>query len=141
MDYFNGEHLVGVFEDGRVYALDLGAYTDDGDPIIRTRRTATNNANGLRMFFSSLEIDMETGVGLATGQGSDPQMMLRYSDDGGHTWSNQKTATIGKVGQYGARCKFNRLGAGRNRVWEISMSDPVKFAVFGAFAEGEPGVN
>lgn len=139
--FFNGVHLVGDYADGRVYALDLDSHTDDGDPIQRIRATAASNAMGLRLFFSSLEVDMETGVGIAAGQGSDPRLMLRYSDDGGYTWSNEKTATLGRAGQYGARAKFNRLGSGRNRVWEISLSDPVKFAVFGAFVEGEPGVS
>ena len=84
---------------------------------------------------------METGVGLTIGQGSAPLMMLRYSNDGGHTWSNTKTQTVGAVGQYGSRCLFNRLGSGRNRVWEISMTDPVKFAVFGAIVDAEAGIS
>jgi hypothetical protein len=84
---------------------------------------------------------MEPGVGQSTGQGAAPLLMLRYSNDGGHTWSNEKTATAGKVGEYGARAKFNRLGSGRNRVWELSMTDPVKFSVFGAVLEGEAGTS
>lgn len=137
--FFNGSHLVGDYESGKVYALDLDTYTDDGDPIKRIRTTATTEGLQARMFYSSLQVDMETGVGTATGQGSDPKIMLRYSSDGGHTWSNEKTASAGKVGEYSARARFNRLGAGRNRVWELSMTDPVKFAVFGAVVEGEPG--
>jgi len=82
---------------------------------------------------------METGVGLATGQGSDPVMMMRYSNDGGHTWSNYKTSTIGRTGQYAARAEFRRLGAGRNRIWEISMTDPVKFAVLGGIVDVQKG--
>jgi hypothetical protein len=93
------------------------------------------------MFYSALQVDMETGVGTATGQGSDPLLMLRYSSDGGHTWSNEKTASAGKIGEYGARARFNRLGSGRNRVWELSFTDPCKFAVLGAVVEGEPGTS
>lgn len=139
--YFNGEHLVGDYESGKVYALDLDTYTDDGDPILRRRRSITTEGLQNRLFYSSLQVDMETGVGIATGQGSDPLLMLRFSDDGGHSWSNEKTATVGKEGEYRARAKFNRLGAGRNRVWEISLTDPVKFAVFGAVLTGNPGTN
>jgi hypothetical protein len=84
---------------------------------------------------------METGVGNGNGQGADPLLMLRYSNDGGHTWSNEKTASIGKVGEYGKRARFNRLGAGRNRLWEISLTDPVRFCVFGAVVEGEAGTS
>lgn len=139
--FFNGSHLVGDYESGKVYALDLDTCTDDGGPLLRLRRSATTEGMQARMFYASLQVDMETGVGSSNGQGSDPQLMLRYSSDGGHTWSNQKTASIGKIGEYGARAKFNRLGSGRNRLWEISLSDPVKFSVFGAVVEGEPGAN
>jgi hypothetical protein len=137
--FAHGEHLVGDFENGNVYALALDVFTDDGAPILRLRRTATSEGAQQRMFYARLQIDMETGVGLATGQGEAPQLMLRYSSDGGHTWSPERTTSIGGTGQYGARAMFNRLGSGRNRVWEISMTDPVKFAVFGAVVDGEPG--
>jgi len=139
--FFNGEHLVGDYESGKVYALDLDTYTDNGDAILRQRRTATSEGLQTRLFYSALQVDMETGVGNGNGQGSDPLLMLRYSNDGGRTWSNEKTASIGQVGEYSNRVRFTRLGAGRNRLWEISMTDPVKFAVFGAVVEGEPGTN
>lgn len=134
---FNGKHLVGDCFDGRVYSLDMDTYTDDGDAILRLRASQTEEALQNRLFYNTLQVDMETGVGLESG--ADPQMMLRYSNDGGHSWSDYRTSTVGKVGEYGARCRFNRLGAGRNRVWEISMTDPVKFAVIGAVVDAEPG--
>jgi hypothetical protein len=80
---------------------------------------------------------METGIGNASG--SDPQLMLRFSDDGGHTWSNLRTVSLGTVGQYNARAKFARLGSGRNRVFEVSMTDDAKFVVLGAVAEAQAG--
>lgn len=139
--YVNGEHLVGDFENGKVYALDLDTYTDDGAPILRLRATqCLDSQDGSRMFYEELQVDMETGVGLATGQGSVPLLMLRYSNDGGHTWSNLKTKSVGKPGEYGRRVKYGPTGAGRNRVWEISCSDPVKWAVFGAFVRANKGV-
>jgi hypothetical protein len=137
--YANGEHLVGDFEGGAVYALDMDRYTDDGAPILRQRRTTSSETLQQRMFYSCLQVDMETGISLETGQGEAPLLMLRHSSDGGHTWSPERTATIGAAGQYGARAKFNRLGSGRNRVWEISMTDPVRFAVFGAVIDGDVG--
>ena len=133
--FAHGYHLVGDWETGQVFALDLDTYTDNGNPILRLRAAQTMEQLQERLFFSSLQVDMETGVGTNTGQGLSPVLMLRYSNDGGHTWSNQKTVSVGKTGEYSARAKFNRLGTGRNRVWEISMTDPVKFAVFGAVAE------
>jgi hypothetical protein len=133
--FAHGEHLVGDFENGNVYALDLDEYTDDGAPILRLRRTIASEAMQQRVLYTALQLDMETGVGTVDGQGAAPQVMLRYSNDGGHTWSVERTTTVGKTGEYGARARFTRLGSGRNRVWEISMTDPVKFAVFGAVLE------
>jgi hypothetical protein len=127
--------LVGDWETGEVFALDLDTYTDNSAPILRLRAAQTAEDKQDRLFFSSLQVDMETGVGTPTGQGLNPQLVLRWSNDGGHTWSNEKMVSIGKTGEYSARAKFNRLGHGRNRVWEISMTDPVKFSIFGAVAE------
>lgn len=70
-----------------------------------------------------------------TVQGSDPQVMLRWSDDGGHTWSNEHWVSIGKIGQYHRRAIWRRLGMTqkiRDRVYEVSMTDPVKVAITGA---------
>lgn len=61
--------------------------------------------------------------------------MLRWSDDGGHTWSNEHWNKIGKIGQYGKRVIWRRLGMTeklRDRVYEVSMTDPVKTAIMGA---------
>jgi hypothetical protein len=68
-------------------------------------------------------------------QGSDPQAMLRWSDDGGHTWSNEHWAPIGKIGEYYRRVFWRRLGMTlklRDRVYEVSGTDPVKIDIMGA---------
>jgi hypothetical protein len=71
----------------------------------------------------------------AITQGSDPQVMLRWSDDGGHTWSNEHWVSIGKIGEYYRRAIWRRLGMTlklRDRVYEVSGTDPVKIAIMGA---------
>lgn len=68
-------------------------------------------------------------------QGADPQVMLRWSDDGGHTWSSEHWASMGKIGQYYRRVFWRRLGMTlklRDRIYEISGTDPVKVAIMGA---------
>jgi len=68
-------------------------------------------------------------------QGADPQVMLRWSDDGGHTWSSEHWASMGKIGQYYKRVIWRRLGMTvklRDRVYEVSATDPVKIAIMGA---------
>jgi hypothetical protein len=68
-------------------------------------------------------------------QGSDPQVMLRWSDDAGHTWSNEHWKSMGKIGRYGFRTIWRRLGATmkiRDRVYEVSGTDPVRVYIMGA---------
>lgn len=134
-----GRHLVGDYANGKIYELKLDAYTDDGTPIRAVRRTRHQHAEGKRLFWSSLQIDMEMGVGLASGQGSDPQAMLRWSDDGGFTWSSEHWRSMGKIGEYSRRAIWRRLGTSRNRVYELVITDPVKRVIIDAWAEAEVG--
>ncbi len=70
--------------------------------------------------------------------GANPQLMLRWSDDGGHTWNGERQVSMGRIGQYGTRAIFRRLGMTtklRDRVYEISGTDPVKVAIMGAELE------
>jgi hypothetical protein len=65
----------------------------------------------------------------------DASVMLRWSDDGGHTWSNEHWVNTGKIGEYGRRAIWRRLGMTtklRDRVYEVSGTDPVKIAIMGA---------
>ena len=74
-------------------------------------------------------------VSVITTQGANPQVMLRWSDDGGHTWSNEHWRSMGAIGQYGYRTIWRRLGMTdklRDRVYEVSGTDPVKIAIMGA---------
>ena len=135
---YNNQIIVGDFENGNIYAFDLNEYADNGDvqKWLRSWRALAPNTNNLkRTAQHSLQIDCESGVGTNTGQGSDPQMMLRWSDDGGHTWSNEHWTSVGKIGEYYRRVIWRRLGMTlklRDRVYEISGTDPVKLAIMGA---------
>lgn len=69
------------------------------------------------------------------GIATDPQVMLRWSDDGGHTWSNEHWASMGRIGEYYRRVFWRRLGMTlklRDRVYEISGTEPVKIIIMGA---------
>jgi hypothetical protein len=87
---------------------------------------------------SSIPISTESGIDLEVGGivvGVNPLIMLRWSDDGGHTWSNEHLASMGKIGEYFKRVFWRRLGMTlklRDRVYEISGTDPVKVAIVGA---------
>jgi len=137
-----GIHLVGDYADNRIYELSNTTYTDDLNPI-RCLRRSPHISNGLKeVFHSKLQIDIQPGVGLdGITQGTDPQMMLRFSDDGGHTWSNEKWTSMGKIGRTKDRAIWRRLGRSRDRVYEVSSTDPVKRVLIGAEIEVEGGVS
>ena len=137
-----GFNLVGDAEDGRIYALDLNHYTDDGDEIVRMRRCPHFAGDELqRLFHHWLQLDLESGVGLdgSPTVGADPRLLLRFSDDGGHTWSNDKESRIGKRGEHKFRAFWNRLGYSRDRVYEIRQTDPVKTAWINAKIQASVG--
>ena len=168
---FNSQIIIGDYENGNLYAFDMGYYSDNGatQKWLRSWRPIPSGQNNLRRTAQhSLQLDCETGVGLdgytpardvflltensefittesgdrlynadvATGPiGGDPEAMLRWSDDGGHTWSNEHWTKLGKIGQYGRRAFWRRLGMTmklRDRVYEVSGTDPVKIAIIGA---------
>lgn len=130
--YANGQHVVGDFEDGRLYILDFSNFTDDGQAITRMRRSPHVSANLKRMIHSKAQLDCRVGVGTdGTTLGQQPTAMLRYSDDGGFTWSNEKWKSLGRIGNGLARVKWERLGFSRNRVYEVKVTDPVDVALIG----------
>jgi hypothetical protein len=135
---FGGNIIVGDFENGNIYTFDLDVYADNSgiQKWLRSWRAIPTGQNTLkRTSQHNLQLDCEAGVGLNDGQGNDPQVMLRWSDDGGHTWSNEYWQSIGKIGQYFKRVIWRRLGMTlklRDRVYEVSGTDPVKIAIVGA---------
>jgi hypothetical protein len=135
---FANEIIVGDFENGNLYAFDMTVYDDNGaiQKWLRSWRALPPGQNTLkRTTHHSLQLDCESGVGLVTGQGSNPQVMLRWSDDGGNTWSNEHWSLMGGIGEYNHRVFWRRLGMTlklRDRVYEISGTDPVKIAIMGA---------
>lgn len=136
---FNEKHVVGDYTNGKLYELSDTVYTEDGQPIpcIRRARHLVNDLK--RIFYRELQIQFQPGVGIQVGQGSDPQAMLRWSDDGGSTWSNEHWVGIGRVGAYKNRARWTRLGQARDRVFEVTVSDPVFRAVISANLNADTG--
>jgi hypothetical protein len=128
-----GLHLVSDYATGKIYKQSLAYLSDDGQEIRRTRITPHMDMAGRNILLDELYLDFATGQGLVTGQGSDPKVMLRYSTDG-VTFSNELSAPLGKMGEYGTRVRFHRLGLGRDWTLEISVSDPVVSELMGAEA-------
>jgi len=138
---FQGLVMVGDYSNGKIYKLDPLNYTDDGQHVRRLRRAPHLVADFQREYFDELQIQFQPGVGIPTGQGENPQAMLRWSDNGGSTWSNEHWTTIGLIGKYANRAIWRRLGMARDRVFEVSISDPVKAVIISANLKSSVGEN
>lgn len=132
--YLNGPAALEYFEE-------QGFLSDGNYPIVRVRRAPHLADEQQRVFYKKFQLDLEAGVGLTTGQGSDPILQVRWSNDGGFTWSGWRTLQNGKVGQYRWRAIAYQLGMARDRVFEVRQSDPVKTVWLGAYLDFEEGLN
>jgi hypothetical protein len=146
---FQGLVLVGDYEDGSIYQIDKNNYTDNGQHTRRLRRAPHLVSDFQRQYFDELQIQFQPGVGL-TGitvpindavVGADPQAMLRWSNDGGSTWSSEHWTSIGLVGKYKNRAIWRRLGMARDRVFEVVVSDPINAVIISANLKASQGEN
>lgn len=130
---FAGKNIVGDWENGNLYSYDLNTYSDNGNPLPRIRSCVALQKPGMtRMRNTSLRLDMDVGVGLTTGQGSNPQAMMRWSKDGGKTWSSSIWRSMGAIGKYGWRTIWRRIGGGDRMVIEVTITDPIPVNITGA---------
>lgn len=107
----------------------------------RLRRAPHLCAEQKQVTYHEFELDMEVGVGATTGLGIEPQVMLRWSDDGGISWSHEHWLTAGQIGAYETRMVWRRLGRARDRIFEITMSDPVAWRIVDAFLRTTGGLH
>lgn len=132
-----GMTLIGDANSGRIGFIDHDIYTEFDDPIRLIAVMPTIHGRGKRVFMPFFELDMETGVGLPSGQGSDPQVMLDWTDDGGRTFVNpQLPRSFGKIGEYTTRVQWDRLGSFYQRSLRIQITDPVKRVILAARCPG-----
>jgi len=84
----------------------------------------------------------DTGVGLdGIPQGVDPQIMMKSSRDGGQIFSNELWQPMGPLGLYETEVWWDQVEWGRSLILEVSVSDPVRFAITGAFINIEQGTS
>ncbi len=141
-EFVYGKHLVTDRRNGNVYELDFDTFTDNGDVIQRQRDTDKINGRtfgqpGHRVFMSRLELMLETGVGLLSGQGQDPKIIMQYSDDGGRSWSNERWQQVGNLGRYSTKVEWFGMGWFYDRIFRFKMSDPVKWTLISLHADVE----
>lgn len=126
------KHLVGDYLIGTVYEMSLANYADGSVDLQRRVISRPIEDEGRRISIPRMQVHFEHGKGLTSGQGSDPQVILDWSDDGGMTWSNEHWAAIGKIGEYEKRAIWRRLGSFRQRVFRLTFTDPTIYSIYGA---------
>ena len=136
--YFAGKNLVGDFQTGIIYELDPDVYTENGTVIKREIIGTTMFKNFARITLNKFVLMMDTGVGIATGQGSDPQIVGRFSDNGGKTYTDELWQPIGAEGSFLTELFWTKIGGkARSFIAKLNYSEPTKFHVVGTFVEVE----
>ncbi len=131
--YAFGKHLIGT-ADGKIYEYDPEVNTNAGDILIRDRISphfATPTYK--RIPISTLQVDCVVGKGRPDG--SEPSLMMRYSNDGGIEWGDWRTVGMGAIGARRKRCIFRRLATAYDRVWQLRCTDDTQFSIVGANVE------
>jgi hypothetical protein len=129
---FAGKVLVGSTDSNVIGELDPEYYYELGETLRMEWTYQPVYAEGARAFHDRLDLIIETGVGLTSGQGSAPEVMLSFSDDGGRTWVNLPNRSLGAIGAYTTRVFWAGLGScasAHGRVYRAAVSDPVRVAI------------
>ena len=130
--------LISDYQNNNVYAISPLLYTDNGATIVRNLITRHEQKDFNVYSVDEMFCDFETGVGLASGQGSNPQVTITCSKDDGRTYLTPLQFPLGKLGQYLTRVETRRWGSARRFTWSITLTDPVKFVITsGAQSERE----
>lgn len=138
------KNLVSDYRNGNIYELDLDTYTDNGDTRLRIRTLPSFNGKmvgspGRRITVSKVRINCQMGVGLASGQGSNPLLMCQLSNDGGHTWDGESHVPIGAMGDYLGPVDFDKFANGYDVRFRVKCSDPVYFSLFDGIVDMRDG--
>lgn len=135
------QNIMGDATNGKLWKLDPSAYSEGSDALIRSIVSHTLGPGGVPFTLDKVEIEVETGVGLATGQGSDPKIWMQLSRDGGRTFGARLERSLGLMGKrntnvvwQGPFGDFPRDGG----VIKFGVSDPVRFVAKKAWAEFTP---
>ena len=137
--YGFGRHLIGDRTTGKLCTMDTSMTAECDGTLMRRLRIPPPmfRAPGVRrMFVSRMELVLESGLGTSSGQGSDPQVMLRSSINA-KTWSNERLAAAGAAGAYNAQVVWTRLPSSV-KMWvpEITVTDPIPWRIMGAEIDG-----
>jgi len=139
--FFNSKHYVGSYDSGKLFEMNLSIYNEDSGIIKRVITTSHVNHEHKTLKHKRLELEFERGIGLV-GEAA-PQIMMQFSNDGGHTWSSEEwvdaSKGAGAIGEFQERALWHRLGSSKDRVYRWTMTDPVKWIIINGYLEVKLG--
>lgn len=131
-------HIVGDYANGKIYRMDDSVYYDNSELIRRRRTTPPVFTKSV----DTLKLGLDAGVGLITGEYTDPQVMMRMSDDRMKTWTPERRADLGPMGKYNWEIYWDQLGevddSMNGRQFEFTVTDPVSVTFRMVNMRGEP---
>lgn len=132
---------VGDDTTGNVWTLSVGVFQDGSDPVTFLATAFAKIPTGDPVRCVNVILLCARGVGLTTGQGSNPIVEMRYSDNLGRTWSRWRQGSLGKIGEYEKKTYWTGLGTMRppGRLFEFRVTDPVVTTLGGVYVN-EPSV-
>ncbi len=135
-----GRTIVGDATTGDLYVIDDDAYDENGAAMVRFIESRTMGPGGAPFTLDGVEVEIEPGVGLVSGQGSDPKIWLELSRDSGKTFGARLERSIGARGITAKRITWGALGQfpPHGGVIRIGCSDPVSLVVGRAWADITP---
>jgi hypothetical protein len=146
-----GQNVVGDWQNGNLYALDLNNFSENGLPVIRRRGFPHQVTDGKLAFHAQFIANMETGQiqneggvpwnptdGMLGAPANAPLIYLRWSDDRGNTWSEPLAQTLGATGESFVRPSWRDLGQSFDRTYELFWSANVNTALNGAYLDAYP---
>lgn len=137
---FDGStNYVGSIMDGSIYKMSESYGSEDGLDIQREMTTPYIHEREVRLKMKMLRLVMQTGIGdnSSNPNNSDPCVYMSYSDDGGNTWSMERSAPIGKQGEFSQEIEFRNLGLFRARLFKVRASTSMPIAFIKATGEIE----
>jgi hypothetical protein len=107
----------------------------DGSPMLRKRVGGILSSDNRPFKVGAIKLITNNGD-YKTVLDHAPVILLRYSGDGGATWKNSSTRSLGNAGRYDFDTVFRNLGKVRYLSVEVGTSENVGFAIYGMDVAG-----
>lgn len=123
---FAGKYIASDKDSGALYRMNSDAYDEASNILLMRAQGPISHRFSGGMLVNSIEVDCIMGKGLnsADDHNADPQLMVSYSLDGGETFTGERRASMGRIGQRRRKIKFNRWGRidESGRIWQLAAS-------------------